>query len=409
MNIIVFEDAGVWPLLPLTWTRAAFELRCGRRSLLEKHLHALPGRLAEIFTRPLVEPVVRARTRLEPPVPHEPFVLLNSRAILPQHAQPPAIGQAWLRGDTLVAATLPAERVAALSAGDFLEPARLAALTHALDQTAPPADTHLIAHPWDLIHAVERELRRECSDGGVHSATVYPGAHLLNSAAIHLAAGVRIKPGVVLDAEPGPIHIDADVEIQPNAVIEGPCFIGAGTIIRPGAVVRGASCIGPACRVGGEIEASIFQGFANKQHDGFLGHSFVGSWVNLGADTVSSDLKNNYSTIRVAINGVPIDSGRRFLGAMIADHVKTGIGTILPTGAVLGVAANVFTGAPLPKFVPSFAWLTGVRPEPCQVEKVIQTARIAMRRRNVDLSAAEQALLESVARESRQVEAAGWR
>src|SRR5690606_39694563 len=166
--------------------------------------------------------------------------------------------------------------------------------------------------------------------------------------------------------------------------------------------------IGPVCRVGGEIESTIFQGYSNKQHDGFVGHSFIGEWVNLGAATVTSDLKNTYGTIRVSVNGQPVETGQHFLGATIADHAKTGIGTILPTGGVIGVAANVFTQNPVPKFVPSFAWLTDAGLTQYRLEKAVRIARVVMGRRDRELGPAERRLLEHVAEAARQIEAAGW-
>jgi UDP-N-acetylglucosamine diphosphorylase/glucosamine-1-phosphate N-acetyltransferase len=213
---------------------------------------------------------------------------------------------------------------------------------------------------------------------------------------------------VVLDAEEGPIHVDRDVVIEPNAVLQGPCYIGPRAVIRAGATLRPGTSIGPVCKVGGEVEGSIIHGYANKQHHGFLGHSYVGEWVNLGAGTVTSDLKNTYGTIRVSINGVGVESGQHFLGAIIGDHSKTGIGTILPTGGVIGVAANVFAGGPIPKFVPSFAWLTEAGLTGYRVEKAVHIARIVMGRRDEELTAVEQQLLEQVAVTARQVEAAGW-
>jgi UDP-N-acetylglucosamine diphosphorylase/glucosamine-1-phosphate N-acetyltransferase len=217
-----------------------------------------------------------------------------------------------------------------------------------------------------------------------------------------------VKPGVVLDAEEGPIHIERGAVIEPNAVLMGPCFIGPGSIVRPGATLRGGVTIGPVCKVGGEIECSVFQGRANKQHDGFLGHSFVGEWVNLGADTVTSDLKNTYGAIRVHVNGVGAETGQHFVGSFIGDHAKTGIGSILPTGCVIGVAANVFTQKRIPKFVPSFAWLTDEGLTEYQVDKAIRIARTVMARRDTHLSHAEAALLADVARRAREVERAGW-
>ena len=174
-------------------------------------------------------------------------------------------------------------------------------------------------------------------------------------------------------------------------------------------MIRAGTTIGPVCRVGGEVEGSILHGYCNKQHDGFLGHSYIGPWVNLGAGTINSDLKNTYGTIRVSLNGTPVETGQRFVGATIGDHAKTGIGTCLPTGAIIGVAANVFTRAPLPKFVPSFAWLTDDGLAAYRPDKAVETARTVMGRRKVTLSPAEAALLGAVATQARTIESAGWK
>jgi UDP-N-acetylglucosamine diphosphorylase/glucosamine-1-phosphate N-acetyltransferase len=231
---------------------------------------------------------------------------------------------------------------------------------------------------------------------------------MLHPVEIHVAPGAHVKPGVVLDPENGPIFVDRDARIEPNAVIQGPCYIGPGSIIRPATVIREGTSIGPACRIGGEISASIIHGYTNKQHDGFLGHSYVGEWINLGADTVTSNLKNTYGTIRVFLNGVGVETGQRFVGSIIGDHSKTGIGTILPTGCVIGIAANVFTQRPVPKFVPSFAWLTDEGMTGYRVDKAIQIARTVMERRDLELSDAQCALLASTAERAREVEAPGW-
>ena len=141
---------------------------------------------------------------------------------------------------------------------------------------------------------------------------------------------------VVLDAEHGPIYIDAGAEIHPFTRIEGPCYIGAGSVLF-GAKCRAGNSIGPMCRIGGEIEGTIIQGYSNKYHDGFLGHAYVGQWVNLGALTTNSDLKNDYSEVRITLDGQsPIATGSNKVGALIGDHAKTSIGTLLNTGDVRG-------------------------------------------------------------------------
>ena len=136
--------------------------------------------------------------------------------------------------------------------------------------------------------------------------------------------------------------------------------------------------MGQHSRVGGEVSSTIIHGYANKQHEGFLGHSYVGEWVNLGAGTITSNLKNTYGSVRVSLNGQNVESGEQFVGAMIGDHAKTGIGTILPTGCILGCNANVFTRAPVPKFVPSFAWLTDDGLTRFEPSKALEIAQIAM-------------------------------
>ena len=162
---------------------------------------------------------------------------------------------------------------------------------------------------------------------------------------------------VVLDAEHGPIYIDEGAEIHPFTRIEGPCYIGPKTILL-GAKCREGNSIGPMCRIGGEVEESIIQGYSNKYHDGFLGHAYVGQWVNLGALTTNSDLKNDYSSVSMVLDGgASIPTGSAKVGAMIGDHVKTSIGTLLNTGCYVGAMSVLMaTGKLLPKFLPSFAY-----------------------------------------------------
>ncbi len=408
MNLVLFEDEGYERLLPLVWLRPAWQLRCGRDRLIDKIRTHLGARIVGALCRPELRDVVADELELDAREPSEPVTLVNARLLVRGDVAPPAAGAAWVCDDEILAATVAPEAFETLDAGMFLDPRRRADWVARLRPEGPPAEVGLIRYPWDLIGANEAELRRQCVAGGRTDGEVHPAAHLLNPGEIHVGAGTRIGPGVVLDAEQGPIHIDTGVRIEPHVVVQGPCFIGRDSIVRAGAVLREAMSIGPVCRVGGECAASIFQGYANKQHDGFLGHSFVACWVNIGADTVTSDLKNTYGTIRVAINGEPVESGQRFVGSCIGDHSKTGIGTILPTGCVIGVASNVFTQAGVPKFVPSFAWLTMDGMTHYRVDKAIEIARTVMSRRECDLTDAQAALLRTVADQARAVEAAGW-
>jgi UDP-N-acetylglucosamine diphosphorylase/glucosamine-1-phosphate N-acetyltransferase len=407
MNIGLFEDGGYRDLLPLTWLRACFELRCGCDRLIDKVQAHVEGRVTGLWVRSSVREVVWERCPCEPTDGGD-WCLLNGRALVTGRVALPRPGIAWRQDGELVAAGVAAGDVPAVNAELFQNADALAEWAGRLAVEELPEQVRLVRYPWDLILANEAELWRQCQSGGVQEGEVYAGAHLVRPGQIHVGRGARLKPGVVLDADDGPIHVAENVLIQANAVVEGPCYIGPGSVVRPGAAIRPDTTIGPVCKVGGEIEGSIIHGYANKQHDGFLGHSYVAEWVNLGADTITSDLKNTYGTIRVSLNGVGVETGQRFLGSMIGDHSKTGIGTILPTGCIIGVAANVFSSHTVPKFVPSFAWLTDEGLSEYRVEKAVGIARTVMGRRDVELGAAAQALLERVAAEARQVEAAGW-
>ena len=199
-------------------------------------------------------------------------------------------------------------------------------------------------------------------------------------------------PCVVLDAEQGPIYIGANVRISPHVSVQGPCYIGDDTLIQSGAAIREATAIGPVCKVGGEVEASIIHSYSNKQHDGFLGHSYLGQWINIAADSINSDLKNTYGKVRVPINGVEVDSGEMFVGLTVGDHSKCGINSSFATGSVVGFSANLFMSAHIPKFVPSFAWYTDSCREYYDAQRGLDVARKVMARRKVAMTAAQQNL-----------------
>ena len=167
--------------------------------------------------------------------------------------------------------------------------------------------------------------------------------------------------------------------------------------ILTGGKIREGTSIGPVCRVGGEVEGTIFLGYSNKYHEGFLGHAYVGEWVNLGALTTNSDLKNNYSTIKVMVNETLVDSGLIKVGSFIGDHVKTGIGTLLNTGISLGFASNIFGGGMLKlKYVPAFFWGGPESQEIYELSKALQTIRTVMKRRGVELTGDEENLFKKI-------------
>jgi UDP-N-acetylglucosamine diphosphorylase / glucose-1-phosphate thymidylyltransferase / UDP-N-acetylgalactosamine diphosphorylase / glucosamine-1-phosphate N-acetyltransferase / galactosamine-1-phosphate N-acetyltransferase len=187
--------------------------------------------------------------------------------------------------------------------------------------------------------------------------------------------------------------------VLPHTVVVGPCVVGTRTQLLSGYVSR--STIGPECRIAGEVEECVWQGYANKRHHGFVGHSAIGEWVNLGALTTTSDLKNNYGTVRVWIDGREVESGTPKIGALVGAHAKTGIGTLLPTGATIGVGSNLFGGGRFaPKWIPAFSWWNGERFEEHRLAPFLGTARIATSRRGRELAPAAEALLRSLHEET---------
>ena len=211
-----------------------------------------------------------------------------------------------------------------------------------------------------------------------------------------IGKNVEIKPGVVLDASTGPIFIEKNVTIFPNAVIQGPFYIGQSSKIKSSATIYPNVSIGNVCKVGGEVEDTIIHSYTNKQHSGFLGHSYLGSWINLGADTNNSDLQNNYGSIKVQINGRHIDSGKQFVGLMMGDHSKTAINTMFNTGTVVGFSSNVFGAGFPPKYIPSFGWGGSESMKEYKLVKALETAKAVFVRRNRNFSAEDENLFEYI-------------
>ncbi len=413
LRLVLFEDEGYRNLLPLTYWRTCGELRTGYARLLDHARQVFRPVQLEILCRP--ELVAVTSGRLAETVNRtaaEPAFFCNARLLA---AEPPLDGPCpavqWHQ-DTLLAVAADHALAARLSAEVLLDPAAARQTLAGLPTFDFFPRPRLLNYPWDLVHANHDALlacwTRLGSPNGILGLR-HEGVHVLNPAAVFVDAGSVLKPGAVLDAEHGPVYIGRNVTVSSNTTIEGPCFIGDGTIVQPGAVLRDGMSIGPRCKVGGELESSILHGYSNKQHDGFLGHAYVAEWVNLAADTVNSDLKNTYGPVRVPINGREIDSGRMFVGLTIADHSKTGIGQMFPTGAVVGFGSNIATCEFSPKFVPSFTWVTGAGATPYAMERCLEVARKVMLRREIQISAAEEAWFRELPEYACRFEQPSWR
>jgi UDP-N-acetylglucosamine diphosphorylase/glucosamine-1-phosphate N-acetyltransferase len=246
--------------------------------------------------------------------------------------------------------------------------------------------------PWDLMAQNAHQLREDIPrffPG--YAADQLPGCHILGNELLSMGTGVVVEPGSVFDVTAGPIRLSDGVLVRSHTRLEGPAFIGPDSSVLGGSLSEVS--IGPACKIRGEVESSIILGYTNKAHDGFLGHAYLGRWVNLGAFTTNSDLKNNYGPVRVGGASGPRDTGLMKVGAFLGDHVKTGIGTLLNTGTVVGAGSNIFGGRMPPTFVPPFSWGTGEDLTEFRLDKFLEVAVRAMGRREVELHPAMEALL----------------
>ena len=400
MKICVFEDEEFAQLYPLVYLRPIFELRCGATSLYEKIRRNYDDIGISFFIRPqLVNSFKRKNPQFSvnnsDDLKNDDFLLLNARLLLKEKISP-ASEEIGIKDDAVAYINIKKETINKVDFSDFSE--FLKNVLQILPQKE--VDLKLISYPWDLINengeAIKDDfnaLGKKGVEGKMDSQALIYG----NQDNLYVAKGAKIHPFVVLDVKEGPIIVEENAELFPFARIEGPGVIGKDSIILGGAKIRECTSIGPVCRVGGEVEESIIHGYSNKYHDGFLGHAYVCEWVNLGAFTTNSDLKNDYSAVSVYIKGELIDSKSTKVGSFIGDHTKTSIGTILNTGTVIGVMCNVVgSGKISPKFIPSFAWYLNNNFLKYSLRMQLETAKMAVSRRKKELTQEDIELLKYV-------------
>ncbi|MFN8535208.1 MAG: putative sugar nucleotidyl transferase [Dehalococcoidia bacterium] len=403
----VFDDG--WQIYPFTLTRPAIDLRLGALRLWEKIAVVAPPRVGLLMSDAIAPVVVE---RADTPPVNEGFAdgptwFLNGRTLyaarfwrnlaenlveLPSHDE-----YAVRDGDRVVVALLGEDRSRRLS--EAIRAGRRA--VEAIDGI-PTGDQSVewIDWPWDLIRLNAAEIVADWDrlGGGRRTGAVSAAATILRPESVRIEAGARVEAGAVIDAREGPVWIGEGAIVHPLAYVQGPVAIGPTAEVMAGARLREGTSLGPGCRVGGEVEESIFQGWSNKYHDGFVGHSVVGAWCNLGALTTTSDLKNTYGPVRVDLPDGSHDTNERKVGSFIGDQVRLGIGSLLTSGAIIGPASNLFGGGLLPKAVGPLNWGGPASLEPYDVERFLATAEIAMSRRGATLGPAERALYRRLAR-----------
>jgi UDP-N-acetylglucosamine diphosphorylase/glucosamine-1-phosphate N-acetyltransferase len=387
MQIVLLDQTEIaTQLLPFTYTRPISEIRVGIMTLAEKWAHFLGEKPSYATSQHLQEKYpnqisgdnlfLASNTVANADLASAAKVLKNNEALV-------ADGQ-------LLAARCSEDKVEALKNNGL----------SGFQQISYEGSVISIEHPWHIFQHNGACIRADfalLTKGKKSEEIIDPYTRVYNPAQVFVSEGVDIK-AAILNAEAGPIYIGKGAVIQEGAIIKGPFALGESSYVNMGAKIKGDVTIGPHCKVGGEVSNSVFFGYSNKGHDGFLGNSVIGEWCNLGADTNASNLKNNYANVKVWSYGKNkfVDTGLQFCGLLMGDHSKSGINTMFNTGTVVGVNANIF-GDGFPRtLIPSFAWGGAAGFSTFKLDKAEEVAKAVMARRNLELSAVDQRLLEHV-------------
>ncbi|RKZ34181.1 hypothetical protein DRQ33_02705 [bacterium] len=405
-NVILWED-DLWKnFYPISLTHPLFELRAGAFSSLERAKALFPRAQISAVCRKQLQPIVEEmgiNTNPDLLPDNTPILLINSRIFLTHRA----VNTISRTNNTTVFLSQNIPVALYVVPGDNSWRAFFESLPDDDSYTeimsnyeAVELDVPIFDSLWDIISRNSQFQEMDFITFFRRKAVPFVGdtnIAIYNPDDIYTGNDVRIDSYAVLDAREGPIIIAQGTHINSGAVIAGPAVVGADCRIMPYTRIRPETTLGSVCRIGGEVEASIILGYTNKYHDGFLGHSYIGEWVNFGALTTNSDLKNNYNNIRVKMPEGEMDTELNKVGIFVGDHTKFGIGSLLTSGTTVGVSANLFGGGLFPKYVPSFIW--GSNSDGFvhyKIDKAIETARIVMKRRDKQLTESRINLLKEI-------------
>ena len=411
-KLFIFEDDKFDHFFPLTYNRPVYELICGISHIKDKIAFLFPEAEITLLCRDYLEEILQIKTNQrinDFDIKNEDELLFINGRVIPDSDLSEKINfsqeeEFFFCGEDFVSWRG--------TGGSFENYENIFKTLWVKDHIKPirekkgisQIEVNLVGYVWDLVHLNKSEIENDFERlkpsldfKNIFKRNEIDGQALIyDIEKVYLEKNCQIDGQVVLDARSGLIFIGDNVIIQPHTRVEGPCFLGKGSILVGGKIREGTS-IGPGCRIGGEVEQSIFLGYSNKYHEGFLGHSYVGEWVNLGALTTNSDLKNNYSPVKVMVKGKVVDSGLIKVGSFLGDHVKTGIGTLLGTGMMIGFATNIFGGGMIKeKSIPSFCWGDTNSLEEYKLDKAINTAQMVMERRNIKFGQEEKDLFKKI-------------
>jgi UDP-N-acetylglucosamine diphosphorylase/glucosamine-1-phosphate N-acetyltransferase len=385
--LFLYDDARARTFEPFALTRPVSELRAGAELLRRRWEHAAAQPATGFVAAPhLADFEEFDAPAAAPDVLPAGSIVANARCVIALDASLAAGTNAWTCNGVVAAVRLASDLPAAELQGGALP---LDAL--ATDGAVDEIDGRWIDEVWDLVGTLGQQLGEDIPRLAARlDATAVANATRLGAHAVYVENGVTIEPFVVFDTTAGPVLLRRGATVQAFTRVVGPCYVGEGATIMADRI--GGSAIGELCKVHGEVSASIFLGHSNKGHDGFVGHSYLGRWTNLGAGTTTSNLKNTYGSVALWTPAGVRDTGLQFLGTLLGDHAKTGIGLRLTTGCVVGAGANVVDRMP-PKAVAPFSWGPCAPYDVYAADKFAAVAERVMARRGVTLSVRARAQL----------------
>lgn len=400
--ICLFEDENWQKLNPLAYFSPVYELRCGILTLKEKVEKYFKNDKVLIHSRRYLTETVIGQMYdniLFDPNFSDKWIFINGRSVadenLVRQFDNPSDDFILCNGKNIIGAYLSGGNVKKLFSGSPEFPS----FDKIADVTKKECSCKIVDYPWDLIKLNGEEIVNDYNlmkDKNENSLKNYEGVVFRNRNNVLLGGYCEIEPFVFINAEKGPVVIGDHVRIMSHSTIEGPAYIGSRSVIKSHSIVYNNSSIGPVCKVGGEIEDTIIHSYSNKQHYGFLGHSYLGQWINLGAGTTNSDLKNNYGSIRIQEGADEIDTGLTFIGTLMGDYTKTAIATRLNTGANIGPCCNIFSDQTVTKYLPPFTWLSNSFHSEYALDKIIETTKIVYARRGVIFTDSDEKLFREV-------------
>ncbi|MDQ7816087.1 MAG: GlmU family protein [Melioribacteraceae bacterium] len=396
--ICLFENNRYSNLHPLVYLRPVYDLLCGILTLREKAELYFPNAQIILHSRNYLEDLIKVlypKNKINQSN-HDSITFINGRLLINSKiakiiAHMPN-NHAFYNNDEIIAVKTSKATYQKINKNDILD-------FQNIDSSKEIIDAKLLNYPWELVNLNGEEIKSDFKNLVKKSKinfTSHKSVVIINKKSVFINKGALIGAFTVLDASDGPIYIGKNVEIFPHVIIKGPVYIGDNTIVKSHTSIYQNTSIGKFCKVGGEIVNSIIHSYSNKQHEGFLGHSYLGSWVNIGAGTINSNLKNNYGNIDVHLNGHLVNTESQFVGLIMGDHSKTAINTMFNTGTVVGVSCNIFGPGFPPKYIPSFSWGGSDWLRTYNISKCKEVAKLVMKRRGVELSAVEESLFDKI-------------